>query len=135
MIAFNLKTVASVVTLVVAGATVFSCRHKVDVEPCAALPTIVSFHHDILPLFDTYCNQTTCHSSVDPGGNLDLSDSAAYAELLHPGSGYVDTLNPTASVLYIQITSTSQPTPPTGKLDDCKIQLVLKWIQQHAPNN
>ena len=47
-------------------------------------------------------------------------------------NNYIDTVQPENSVLYGALTATSKIMPPSGKLDDCKIEMILKWIQQGA---
>jgi hypothetical protein len=98
-------------------------------------PETVSFSKDVMPVFNKYCGTSGCHSGASPAGNLNLDQSVAYNQLLHPSSGYVDTITPKYSLLYAQMNSVSQPMPPTGKLDPCTIDLVYKWIQQKAKNN
>ena len=98
-------------------------------------PAIVSFQQDILPIFNQSCNIGGCHSGSSPAGNLNLEPAVAYNELMASGSGYIDTIDPKFSLLYAQMNSVSNPMPPTGKLDSCTIQLVLKWIEQKAKNN
>ena len=68
-------------------------------------------------------------------GNLNLESAVSYGNLLDPQMGYVDTINPSSSLLYNSMNSTSNPMPPNGKLDKCKIELILKWIEQKAKNN
>lgn len=99
------------------------------------LPDTVSFNRDLLPLFASQCATSGCHSGAHPEGNLNLEASVAYAQLTDSRSGYVDTLNPEFSLLYAQMNSVSDPMPPTGLLDKCKRNLILKWIQQKAKNN
>ncbi len=77
----------------------------------------------------------TGHSGALPTGNLNLEAGMSYAELHHPGSGYVDTLKPTFSVLYAQMISVTNPIPPTGKLDQCTLGLILGWMEQGANSN
>jgi len=101
---------------------------------CAA-PEVVSFSGDIMPILNTHCNTSGCHQGFDPGGGLDLSPSVAYTNLLHPRSGYVDTINPRFSVLHASMNSVSAPMPPDGRLDSCTVDLVLRWITQGARNN
>jgi len=98
-------------------------------------PATVSFSKDVMPVFTKYCSTSGCHSGPSPAGNLSLDQSVAYSQLLHPSGGYVDTITPKYSLLYAQMNSVSQPMPPTGKLDQCTIDLVYKWIQQKAKNN
>ena len=106
-----------------------------ETVPCA-LPDTVSFSRDIQPIFTTHCNEgVDCHSGSRPGGNLNLEPGKAYAELDDPGSGYLDTIKPRFSLLYAQMISVSMPMPPTGNLDDCTTDLVLKWMEQKAKNN
>ena len=98
-------------------------------------PDSVSFANDLIPLFNKHCNGSGCHAGTNPGGNLSLDSAAAYNQLMNPASGYVDTINPSYSVLYAEMNSESNPMPPTGKLDKCSLELVLKWIKQKAKNN
>jgi hypothetical protein len=99
------------------------------------IPDIISFQNNVLPLIRDNCSLPACHSGGSPTGNLNLEDSLAYTSLSKPGSGYLNLVNPTKSLLYSQMISSSTPMPPTGLLDSCKINLVLKWIQQGAKNN
>lgn len=119
------------------GITAFySCTYeKGEVKVECSLPTTVSFNQDILPIFNANCSTPGCHTSAANAGSLNLESSIAYSQLLASGSGYVDTITPNFSVLYSKLISSSNPMPPTGKLDDCKIKLVLKWIEQKAKNN
>jgi hypothetical protein len=118
----------------------FSCRKdKGPVpEPAAVsctLPDQVSYKNNIQPLFNAHCIDSGCHSGATPGGHLNLESSVSYAQLMKAGSGYIDTLQPNFSLLYAQMNSASNPMPKSGKLDNCTIGLVLKWIQQKAKNN
>ncbi len=99
------------------------------------LPDTVSFHKNIQPIFTNNCNNNGCHAGTIPSYRINLDSSVAYSQLMKSGSGYVDTINPPNSVIYVSIISVSNPMPPAGKLDDYSIQLVLKWIQQGAKNN
>jgi hypothetical protein len=114
----------------------FSCTYKKeDVNPLCDIPDTVSFSSDIIPLFNTHCSLSGCHSGSSPEGDLNLEASMAYTQLTSGNSGYVDTVNPEFSVLYVSMKSVSSPMPPTGNLDDCTTELVLKWIEQNAKNN
>ena len=111
----------------------FSCTYtKIEPTCTKALPDSISFNDHIIPIFNANCNTANCHSGSSPAGFLDLSPSVAYSKLLKKGSGYVDTINPKNSILYIQITSTM---PPSGDMDPCDIAMILKWIEQKAKNN
>ncbi len=110
-----------------------SCtKHVVDPVCTQTLPKTISFSKHILPILNANCNSSDCHSGNSPAGFLDLSSSVAYSKLMKKGSGYVDTINPSNSILYTQITSSM---PPSGKMDPCNIDMILKWIEQKAKNN
>lgn len=110
-----------------------ACEYKKWAEPSQPkpLPAVVSFSQDIIPIFNTACNTSGCHSGTSPAGNLNLSANVAYRQLFFHHD--VDTINPNSSILYIQIASGTMP--PSGKLSDYDIGLVQKWIQQKAKNN
>ncbi|HNQ61750.1 MAG TPA: hypothetical protein PKJ62_05120 [Bacteroidia bacterium] len=113
-----------------------SCSYKKEqIKPVCDLPDVVSFSNDILPIFNANCGLSGCHSGSSPEGNLDLTTTNAYAQLTSGSSGYVDTVNPELSVLIASMRSVSDPMPPSGNLDDCNINLIMKWIGQSAPNN
>ncbi|MEI6408955.1 MAG: hypothetical protein WCR52_06215 [Bacteroidota bacterium] len=126
------KQVVQIQTLTVAMAfaavTVFyQCTH----EPQApALPDTVSFSAHILPLFRQECSITACHTGTNPAGNLNLSDAVAYDRLF--AKNEIDTLVPTKSLLYRQMNSSGTPMPPSGRLGDYEVGLVLRWIEQGA---
>ncbi len=122
--------IASLVLVILAG-----CTYEHAAELHCSPPVEVSFSRDIQPIFNTECAMPDCHAGALPAGNLLLEAGQSYAALHDPGSGYLDTLAPRFSVLYAQMISVSTPMPPTGKLDDCTIGLVLQWIEEGAKNN
>ena len=132
-----LKISALLIIFFIGSAGFYSCTYdKAENKPCSlTVPDSVSFQSDVLPLFRIHCSTPGCHSGSNPEGNLSLEDSQAYIQLSQPGKGYVNLTKPELSILYTQMNSTTQPMPPTGKLDNCKIKLILKWIQQGAKNN
>ena len=93
----------------------------------------VSFNKDIVPIFEAHC--VSCHSGNNPSGNLNLESSVAYSNLIDTKSGYIDTIEPTYSLIYASMISTTNPMPKNGRLDKCTTDLILKWIQQKAHNN
>lgn len=119
------------------GIAFISCNNdKGDGDVCTSmLPDTLSFHADVIPIFTASCSIYACHSGSLPTGNLNLEPSQAYEELTRPGSGYVNTGNPTHSILYSMLISKTQPMPPDGKLDPCQIETILRWIEQGALNN
>jgi hypothetical protein len=123
--------------LIFVGISSNSCTYyNYELQPCnTVVPDSVSFSIDILPIFNTSCNNADCHSGAYPTGNLNLEDSQAYQNLSHAGSGYINVTVPKHSILYSQLVSSSTPMPPGGKLEQCQIDLILKWIEQGAKNN
>ena len=97
--------------------------------------TVVSFSQHIQPIFRQNCALSGCHNSISHEGGLNLDSAFAYQNLFATGSGYIDTTDPTSSLLYSQMRSVSLPMPPTGLLDSCTTKMVLKWITQKALNN
>ena len=91
----------------------------------------VSFAADIVPIFNSSCNISGCHS---PGGKSpDLSVVNAYTSLSN--GGFVNTSDPQASVMYLWMTGKKgTPMPPNGINKDYNA-LVLAWIKQGAQNN
>jgi hypothetical protein len=128
-----------VIFLLISQLSLVSCAKDkgslIKKEAVCESPKTVSYNLDIQPIFNEYCATAGCHSGNNPQGNLDLQPTASYSQLMNPSSGYVDTLNPKFSLLYTQMNSASNPMPPTGKLDKCKIEMILKWIEQKAKNN
>ena len=121
--------------LFVIALTYASCTYDHEMNTvCSNIPDNVSFNLDIQPIFTSTCSDLGCHSGGAPEANLNL-ESTAYEDLTKPGTGYIDTIAPTHSILYSQLSSQTLPMPPDGKLDPCKISLILKWIEQGAKNN
>jgi hypothetical protein len=120
--------------IVLAGIAIVFFRCKYDnIDDLRPLPDVVSFNQHIIPIFNSTCSLSGCHSGVNPPGHLNLSAPYAYNSLF--ARQEIDTLHPEISVLYIMINSTSNPMPPTGKMDNYSVKLILKWIQQKAKNN
>jgi PBP1b-binding outer membrane lipoprotein LpoB len=125
--------------------TLFSCAKEQEqpLQPTTPKPNVtvvscdtieaVSFSTHILPIFNRSCNGSGCHGGASPAKNLNLEASVAYTQLTT--KGYIDTLKPEFSIIYAEMINSVSPMPPTGKLDTCKTNLVLKWITQKAKNN
>jgi len=127
-----------VVGLIVMGITFlqFCTYKKAEPEPdCSMVIDTVSFKQDIIPILTANCALTGCHTTPDAQSGLNLSASIAYSQLLNPSKGYVVAGNPLYSVMYAQITTATQIMPPTGKMDNCSINIIKIWIQQGAKNN
>lgn len=119
--------------LLVLGTSFHCKKEKVPTSAECQVVENVSFQKNIVPIFEAHC--VSCHSGSNASGNLNLEANVAYQNLSDPKSGYLDTINPTYSLIYASMISTSNPMPPNGKLDKCTTDLILKWIQQKAKNN
>ena len=91
----------------------------------------VSFSKDVTPIFTQSCAIASCHTN---GGIPPiLTADKAYDQLM--GLGYVDTTNVEGSILYVRLTSTTKPMPPSGQLPAEQIAYIHAWIDQGALNN
>lgn len=120
---------AAAMILSVAAAT--SCTH----EPFVAAAPTVSFRTDIIPVFTTRCAlNSACHSgAVNAGDNIDLDSAAAYASI--QSKHLVITDHPTASLLYVEVSSGIMPKAPASALTAVQTKTILNWIDQGAKNN
>ena len=127
-----------IISLLLLLTSLVACKHK-PVEPtkgCATqLPEVVSFRNDVQPIFNKNCTEANCHSGASPEGKLNLEPAYAYSHLKKVGRGYIDTIAPESSVLYASLISRSNPMPPNGRIDECSLELIKKWMAQNAPNN
>jgi hypothetical protein len=130
------------ITILLTGVVIvflFSCKKDTSINtsnttPQQPLPTVVSFSTHIVPIFNNTCNNASgCHAASSPAAGLNLTAASAYGSLF---SKYeIDTINPSSSNLYIEITNGAMPKYPAAPLTTYSRQLVLKWIQQKAKNN
>ena len=84
----------------------------------------VTYSATVLPIIQNTC--LGCHSGADPSGGLKIEDHASLAALANDGR------------LMGTITHAQgyEPMPKNGnKLSDCKIEQILKWINDGTPNN
>lgn len=110
--------VALIVTWIQQGAQNNSC------VPTMCDTANVTFSGTIQPTLNTFCNG--CHGGYSPDGNLDLTTYA----------GVVPVVNDGRLAGSIQHQSGFSSMPPVGSgLSDCRINQVLDWIAQGAPNN
>jgi hypothetical protein len=89
-------------------------------------PQYVSFSTDLQPIFTTNCALSGCH--VKGSQTPYLSADVSYQQLL---GGFVNTIKPDQSELYIQINGNMQVHIPNA--DDR--QKIYDWIRNGAPNN
>ena len=88
---------------------------------------------DIVPVFNTSCSKSGCHSSG--GIKPDLSADKVYNTLIN--GNYVDQANPESSSIYLWLTGKKATSMPVGEANNPSNinQLVLAWIKQGAKNN
>jgi len=131
-----MKTLKFLITVVVIALLFGGCKYDFIVEE--EIPVIdpddpnaeqISFSSDILPIFTTGNNCTSCHSTGKT--SPDLTATKAYSALI---TKYINTTSPEQSKIY----SVPNPNVSGGhqkKYTAVQAALVLGWIQQGAKNN
>jgi len=89
-------------------------------------PQFVSFSSDLQPIFTTNCALSGCH--VAGSQTPYLTAGGSYQQLL---GGFVNTIVPTQSEIYIQINGNMQVHIPNA----ADRQKIYDWIRNGAPNN
>ncbi len=126
----------SVLTVLTVSCTSYKRDILYPASACAAdTLTTISFSKNVWPIIQENCAISGCHTGSTPTGNLNMDSAVAYTNLLNSGSGYINTANPQVSLLYNKISTASAIMPPTGKMSDCNVNTILKWIEQNAKNN
>lgn len=102
-------------------------------EPTALAESTTSFSEDVAPLFQAKCQ--ACHNSQTALGGWDsttyesATTTGTSRNVVVPG----DVLN---SVLAQRVSGTQGAVmPPSGKMSDADIQIILDWIAAGAPEN
>jgi len=101
---------------------------QVYVAPAELPPEPVSFSAEIQPIFTAKC--ISCHSGGSPAAGLDLSEGNAYNSINDPK--YINLSTPAESLIY------TKPDPAGShfqKYSTTEAAIVLKWIEEDAPNN
>ena len=107
-----------------------SCYYD-EVAVFEGLPKNASLKNDLQPIFDRDCNLSGCHddkSTHEPS----LVSANTYNALLT--GGFVNTLDPEKSELYIAITEGGMP-EGRGALSTNEKKIILGWITDGAKNN
>ncbi len=86
-------------------------------------------------IFNQYC--IGCHSGKFPSGNLNLSEGVSYANLINKENNdktakYIVQSNVADSYIIERLTSSTNPMPPTGKIDQALIDTLKLWIGNGA---
>jgi hypothetical protein len=122
------STIAAISLLLAAFVLLFSGCEYDYVEPDnVPIVTKVSFSGDVVPIFNSSCNFSGCHSAgaVSP----DLTPDNAYQSLLT--NDMVNTENPGSSELYTSMNNGSMKKYSTPD----KTKIILAWIEQGALDN
>lgn len=101
--------------------------HVGDLKDCV-IPETVSYLNDIKPIMNSACGTTNgaCHVSPE-AANLFIGLNT-YADVFSSiDNKLMDAINHNSNA--------SAMPKGGGKLDDCSISIIQKWIDQGAPNN
>lgn len=115
---------------------VSECEVCTDDQPTG---TFTSFSDIQQNIFNNSC--VSCHSASSPSGGLDLSEGAAYDNLVNVASTgsnlqRVVPFNSSASYLFKVLDGTDAPLmPPGARLSQAKIDSVKSWINRGAAND
>jgi hypothetical protein len=114
-----------------AGVAFVGCYKDINIPPTPpnseGPPQYVSYSGELAPLFNSNCALSGCH--LAGGHHPYLNTEVSYNELVN--GGFVNTLVPKESILYIQINSNMQQFIPNAS----DRQKVYDWIRNGAPNN
>ena len=108
-----------------------SCTHLPPVPPVPDPPCdpgIVYFTNEILPMIQSNCAMSGCHSSSNPADGIDLSSYAGIRSEVRAG-------NPDESELYQVLFESGEdlmPPPPMAPLTDAQKERIRLWILQGA---
>ena len=109
----------------------YKSRTVLNLDNGSTITKQVSFATDIVPIFNSSCNMSSCHSSGGHSPNLTANN--AYASLT--AGNYLDIDNPENSSLYLWMTGKKATPMPVGGVNATYNSLVLAWIKQGAKNN
>jgi hypothetical protein len=93
-------------------------------------PMQVSFGGDLIPIFEKNCAISGCHDGV-PTKKPSLTAKNAFNSLTT--GGYVNTITPDQSGIYMSVKGNSMPVG--GSLTTMEKRKILDWIRNGAPNN
>ena len=90
-------------------------------------PQAVNYSAELAPLFNSDCAKSGCH--VSGGHHPYMNTDISYNEIIN--GGFVNTILPKESILYIMINSDMKEFIPNAS----DRQKVYDWIRNGAPNN
>ena len=112
-------------------ATVLNACYYDEVATFEGLPTNVSLKNDVQPIFNRDCNMSGCHDA-GPSHDPSLTPENAYNDLT--SGGYVNTIDPPNSVLYLSVNGGGMPAG-RAPLSENDTKIILAWITEGAKNN
>jgi hypothetical protein len=124
-----LTTVMVAVLFILSGC--YKDRTVPNLDNGSTITKQVSFASDIIPIFNSSCNMSGCHSSGGHSPNLIAAN--AYSSLTN--GNYIDLDTPENSPIYLWMTGKKSTPMPVGGMNTTYNSLVLAWIKQGAKNN
>ena len=97
--------------------------YPLSASPCDTV-TAISYSQKVVPMFQQYCYG--CHSGGSPSGGIAMGTYETDKALALNGKLY-------GTITYANGYS---PMPEgMGRLSDCQIAIIKKWIDNNTPNN
>jgi Planctomycete cytochrome C/Cytochrome C oxidase, cbb3-type, subunit III len=111
---------------------IYSCKHEIPslVETDKQAPT-VCFESDVLPLFQSFCAKSGCHSSASHKGDYKLN---TYANIVMKGIVPGDANNSTIYKSILGYGAEKMPQYGNPDLTAGQVTLIRQWINQGAKN-
>lgn len=127
-----MRSVLPILLVLILPLALVQCARPKEGISCAGS---ISFHRDIIPIFQAHCAIPGCHTGTNPTGYLRLDSALAYSDL--QSGSYFHAGQPGYSILYNQVTGGGGASimPPTGRLPDSLTNKIYCWIQQGALDN
>jgi hypothetical protein len=125
----NTKLKILIVLLFVGLATLNGCYYD-EVASIEGLPQNVSLENDVQPIFTSKCATSGCHDA-GPAHSPSLTAENTFNELTT--GNYINTTEPSKSLIFLEISSGSMP--PSGELGINDQKIILAWITEGAQNN
>ena len=126
-----MKKLLLYLVLAFSSGTVLNACYYDEVATFEGLPTNVSLKNDVQPIFNRDCNMSGCHDAI-PSHDPSLTPENAYTELTT--GGYVNTVDPANSVLYLSVNGGGMPAGRAPLSENDK-KIILGWITEGAKNN